>query len=339
MVDRWDVQWATSSGADSALVTAVVPTTVHGRPCVISAGYDGTAWVRDLYTGEPVTSTLITGKWGGGVEALGLMVGPDDGPMVISANSSYVVTCWDPESGHVSRLGEYGSGFPSAVATTKQGWRSFVVTAGDGRVEVWDGSGVEIACAHVSQRRGETLLTRALATAALDGEQVVIAGASDGTLRVWGFPDVLKTSPDPDNFLFPWMLREITVSRLPASIGAVAMVEVDGRTLVLAAVDRWLRLADPASGDLVGLPLSGHTDSITTMSTGVVRGRPVAVTGSTDGTVCAWPLDGGLQIDPVIVRRLPAAVNAAALTSDDRLAVGFGADVAVLAATDFSSSG
>ncbi|MFE3907798.1 hypothetical protein ACFXPY_48305 [Streptomyces sp. NPDC059153] len=147
-----------------------------------------------------------------------------------------------------------------------------------------------------------------------------------------GLPRCAEDQPGRRQLPLPWTLREITVSRLPASIGAVAMVEVDGRTLVLAAVGRWLRLADPVSGDLVGLPLSGHTDSITTMSTGVMRGRPVAVTGSTDGTVCAWPLDGGLQIDPVTVRRLPAAVNAAALTSDDRLAVGFGADVAVLAA-------
>ncbi|SCF61874.1 hypothetical protein [Streptomyces sp. Ncost-T10-10d] len=165
---------------------------------------------------------------------------------------------------------------------------------------------------------------------------MAVAGAFDGTLHVWGMPDMLNTDPDPKAFLFPWELREISVSRLPDTVSAVATVEAGGRTPVLAA-GRALYLVDPDTGNAVGPPASGQTDigTITSVAMGLVRGRPAAVTGSVDGAVRvwwtdAWLLAGDSWPEQVLAWRFPAAVNAVALAPDDHIAVGFGADVAVL---------
>ncbi|MGW1653813.1 hypothetical protein [Streptomyces atratus] len=80
----------------------------------------------------------------------------------------------------------------------------------------------------------------------------------------------------------------------------------------------------------IGEPLQGHFRRwVEAVATGVVEGRPVAVTGSKDGTVRVWDLTTGRPSGPELV--FPADVGAVAVTSDDRLVVGFGHEVAVLA--------
>jgi len=85
---------------------------------------------------------------------------------------------------------------------------------------------------------------------------------------------------------------------------------------------------DLATGRPVGEPLTGHTSLVWAVATGVVEGRPVAVSGSGDETVRVWDLATGRQVGPELV--FPAAVCAVAVTSDGRLVVGFGWEVSVL---------
>jgi WD40 repeat protein len=61
----------------------------------------------------------------------------------------------------------------------------------------------------------------------------------------------------------------------------------------------------------------------------VVQGRPIAVTGSMDGTVQVSDLATGRPDGPTLV--FPGPIRAVAVSPDGRLVVGFGWEVAVLA--------
>jgi WD40 repeat protein len=75
--------------------------------------------------------------------------------------------------------------------------------------------------------------------------------------------------------------------------------------------------------------LTGHDSEVRAVATAVVEGRPVAVTGSRDGTVRVWDLATGRPVGRHLV--FPRPVRAVAVSPDGRLVVGFGWEVAVLA--------
>ncbi|MFW5416063.1 hypothetical protein J0910_05505 [Nocardiopsis sp. CNT-189] len=81
-------------------------------------------------------------------------------------------------------------------------------------------------------------------------------------------------------------------------VRAIAVTEVEGRAVVLAAGDadtalyRW----DLVGGGSAGAPLTGHTDSVIDLAAVVAGGRPIAVSGAADRTARVWDLAGGGQI-------------------------------------------
>ena len=83
---------------------------------------------------------------------------------------------------------------------------------------------------------------------------------------------------------------------------------------------------DLATGQPVGEPLN-HTTEVHRVATGVVDGRPV-VLAMRGKTIKMWDLPTGQPDEPELL--FPAEVNAVAITSDGRLVVGFGCEVAVL---------
>jgi WD40 repeat protein len=77
----------------------------------------------------------------------------------------------------------------------------------------------------------------------------------------------------------------------------VAVGELDGRPVVVSANwDRTVWVWDLASGDPVGEPLTGHTESVKAVAIGELDGHPVVVSASMDHTVRVWDLASG---DPV----------------------------------------
>ncbi len=61
--------------------------------------------------------------------------------------------------------------------------------------------------------------------------------------------------------------------------------------VVVAAVSSdEIRVFDLGSGQLVGQPLTGHSDIVWAVATTEVDGRPVLVSGGWDGTVRVWNL-------------------------------------------------
>ena len=77
--------------------------------------------------------------------------------------------------------------------------------------------------------------------------------------------------------------------RAGASIAAMAAGRIGDRpVLALGCRDGLVHVADPATGEAVVPPLTGHSGSVTAVALGIADGRTVVVSGSGDTTVRAW---------------------------------------------------
>ncbi|GAV37632.1 WD domain, G-beta repeat [Streptomyces acidiscabies] len=104
-----------------------------------------------------------------------------------------------------------------------------------------------------------------------------------------------------------WVVRWATGSDLdsrlryalpvPAKVGALATVVVEGRGLAVAGcADGTLHTWDLATGSRHGKALSAHPGAVEALATAVLDGRPVAVTCGSDKTLRVWDLAGGEPI-------------------------------------------
>ncbi|GCD96841.1 hypothetical protein [Embleya hyalina] len=113
------------------------------------------------------------------------------------------------------------------------------------------------------------------------------------------------------------------------NVRAIAFTDLDaGPVAVTAGDDRLVCVWSLSIGKRVRAALTGHTAPVRAAAT--LRGvaRPVVATGGEDGTVRLWDLDRERQLARL---DLPDAVTSLAPTSDGRLVVGFGQDLAVIA--------
>ena len=89
--------------------------------------------------------------------------------------------------------------------------------------------------------------------------------------------------------------------------------------LVTGGDDGRLQVWDLSTGTTLGEPLTGHTNTITSIAIDVVAGETVAVSGSRDGTARVWGLSdpsAGLQRGVPFVEHC-GAVHAVALAELD----------------------
>ncbi|MFI6581059.1 hypothetical protein [Embleya sp. NPDC050493] len=169
----------------------------------------------------------------------------------------------EPLIGHDGRV--------DAVTTALVGGRPVVVagTAGWGAtVRVFDLDGGHQLCRPLVGRTAWVGAARAVVA----GRPVAVTGDAAG-VRVW----------DPATGL-------PVGEPLSAAVWAVATAVLDGRPVVVAGAESGpdagcenaVRVFDLATGAEFGAPLAGHACVVTGVATAVVRGRPVAVTGSWD---------------------------------------------------------
>ncbi|WP_019070790.1 WD40 repeat domain-containing protein [Streptomyces hokutonensis] len=103
---------------------------------------------------------------------------------------------------------------------------------------------------------------------------------------------------------------------LPGWCNAVALADLGGRLVILAATGNVLTLWDARSAQHIGLPMEGHRDTVRAVATACLAGRTYAASGSDDHTIRLWDL-----VTSQHVRELDAhtaAVTALSVLPSDR---------------------
>jgi WD40 repeat protein len=96
---------------------------------------------------------------------------------------------------------------------------------------------------------------------------------------------------------------------------AVACAVLDGREVaVTGSFNGTVHIWDLITGQPVGPPMTGHTDSVEALACTTLNGRPIAVTGSDDATVRVWDLTTGRPVGPPMTGHT-ASVEALACTT------------------------
>ncbi len=266
-------------------INALACTSIDERPVAIAGCHDGTAWVWDLATGQPLGEPL-TGLLEGisTVEVTEL----HNGPVAIVGRFSGTVQVWNLTTREHRIHGDIG---PSndldilramACATVER--RPVVITGGRiGTVHVQD-------LMTTSRQRilGErdwtrTKRIRAMARTVFDGHAVAVAGRDDGTVQIWD----LTTGRQ---------MRELVSDRTGA-VRTVACTVLEEQTVVVSGhEDGIVQIWDLATGQLMREFVGDRTGAVRTVACTVLDEQTVAVSGGDDGTVQVWELATGQQL-------------------------------------------
>ncbi|MET9657557.1 WD40 repeat domain-containing protein [Streptomyces sp. NPDC006510] len=293
---------------DRGLAARITAVPVEGEPAA--------PWGAEWATGSMVDRSLWQTLAGHTSSVVGVATGVVDGrPVAVTSSGDGTVRVWDLAAGRqVGRPLIGDTHMVSGVAMGVVDGCPVAVSGDDETVRVWDlATGRQVGRPLI----GDTHMVSGVAMGVVDGCPVAVIGSRDGSVQVWD----LTTR---QQFCEPLQ------DHVRSTVDAVATGVMDGRPVAVSSgQDRRVRVWDLTTGKPVGGPLTGHTGWVYGVATGVVEGRPVAVTGSGDGTVRVWDLATGRPVGPELV--FPAEVFAVAVTSDGRLVVGFGLEVAVLA--------
>ncbi|MEV0407862.1 hypothetical protein [Actinoallomurus sp. NPDC050550] len=246
----------------------------------------------DLWTEYPLENPWV--DWDGDyteLTALGAAV--VDGRIVIGGGGDHQgFAMWDLQSGKVRLTAQEGG--VASTARADLGGRSMLVVGGSSftNVQLWDpsvaeydgdegpdGSGPDRPSPHDFQVDVEELAAgsgagSAVAAGTLGDRPVVVAGGHDGGVLVWDIDQQGSLAEFDD---------------LDETLTDFALAAVDGRTRVVAAGGQSLLLGDPETGEW-DEPLTLPGGDVSCLDTDSVMGRPVAVTGAKNGTICVWDL-------------------------------------------------
>ncbi|MFI6337879.1 caspase family protein [Streptomyces sp. NPDC050535] len=253
-------------------------------------------------------------------------------PVAVTGSHDRTVRIWDLTTGQpVERPMTGHTDAVDALAYTVLNGRPVAVTGSDDKtVRIWDlATGQPIG----RPMTGHTAIVTAVACTMLNGRPVAVTSSWDATVRVW---DLVTRQP---------IGRPMTGHT--ARVGAVACTMLNGRPVAVtgdthAAVRVW----DLISGQPIGLltrcasQLEGNGMvtpwPVMAVACTVLNGRPVAITGSLDGTVKVWELTTGQLIGPLTGNT--SAVRAVTCTTlNDRHVAVTGSDDGALRAWDLTT--
>ncbi|MFB7546665.1 WD40 repeat domain-containing protein [Streptomyces sp. NPDC056154] len=316
-------------------VRAIATAELDGRLIAVisdgpeSVGENVRAW--DLNTGRQLWGP-VTDRRGASVATAVL----DGRPVaVILSGSDEVVRVRDLATGEQLREFPTNGRGGQTLATAMLDGRPVVVT---GWPEVWDlTTGEQI---HELKGPGDAVLSLAVealddrhlgtATGAIDGGEavteakertVVVAGVfGDACGSVWAWD--LATGEqvgEPFEEAPGW----------PEGVSTVAVVVVDGHAAAAygGALEGMCNLT--TGEELEEEDYFGRGEAIKALTTTVIDGRSVLISGSRDGTVRMWDVARREQIGRPLA--FPMPVGAVEVGPDGRLVVGFGPEIAVLA--------
>ncbi|GAB3981733.1 hypothetical protein GCM10029978_083480 [Actinoallomurus acanthiterrae] len=271
---------------------------VDGRPRVVCADFRGQkafTWdpADDHWAEHPLDNPFGPDEdemEGDGLLEIGAVV--HDGRIVVGGGGyRQPFAQWDLETGAVRTYIRDEHGGLAKTSTMEVDGRSLFI-CGDSsvpaRVRLWDASQRDSLLEdeeidHVAdpiELYGHFDSIGGLGSGTLWGRPVVISGGVDGRVMVWGIHD-----KDP----------VVEFEGAPIAVRGVGLATVDGRPCVVAAGGESVMLGDPGTGTWdEPIDMSDGDDQddegIDCMDVGVVGGRPIAVTGAMDGTVCVWDL-------------------------------------------------
>jgi WD40 repeat protein len=254
---------------------------VHGADLyAVSTGYDAVR-VWKLKSDRPRCKILTRDDGPGGPVACAVV---DDRPIALVGHGDDIHV-WDLRTRE--RVGDplpHTDQVTDIECTDIDGRPVAVSAAGDGAVRVWN---LDMVIAGGSAARpGHTVPINAAACAVVDGRIVVVAGggADDSRQDGVGVWDLADGTPVGGRFCHEsgWL-------------SAVATVVV-GDTAVAVLATGWtnsLSLWDIATGTPFGSPLEGHEDFVHDVATATVGGRPLVISGGTEGVPRVWDLTDG----------------------------------------------
>ncbi|GAA0441475.1 hypothetical protein Acor_72640 [Acrocarpospora corrugata] len=294
---------------------------LDGRPVALTGGGDNALRLWDLTTETLLAATTPNGHID---EVESFSVAELDGRrVVVSGGADGTVMVWDLVTRQ--RVGSpltSPAGVKQPLFTEVPGLRPFLATW-DGTQRFWwlnPGGTVEPAfdglgagwvisfhgrAAHLGEEAGRVRL-RDLNTGAPIGSPVPVTGEQPiGRVlltQVAGRDVVI----DVRNRLRMWDLQTgrrlgtiLDVRSLGSRDARPAVAQARCTTLVLSGMGAAVRVWDLGTGREL-FQLTGHSELISHIRTGLIGDRPIAVTSSADGTARIWNLTDGRQLGPPI---------------------------------------
>ncbi|MFF8435314.1 caspase family protein [Streptomyces bacillaris] len=299
------------------VVAGLACTRLHGDVLIVGCAPDGSAWVRDLLSGEVRRRLPGLSSWESDLPVVCLEA--QETAMAFVRSPVGVLRRWDLETGEWAYLEDVVDCM--AVAISVQDGRTLVSLGyRDGRLQFRDPTTDAVVS---SCRVGQGWVT-AMAFTELDGLAVMVVGYADGSMELrdqrggrllarlnghveWihfiavtcvaGRPMV--ASSDSRGSVRLWALEEQSAGLEPpghsSTVSAVACTVLNGAAVTLSVShDHTGRVWDLASGKEL-LRLEGHTDWVEAAACATVAGLPVALTSGHDSTVRMWDLEQGVE--------------------------------------------
>ncbi|MEU6942877.1 hypothetical protein ABZ943_40715, partial [Streptomyces rubiginosohelvolus] len=299
------------------LVAGLACTRLHGDVLIVGCAPDGSAWVRDLLSGEVRRRLPGLSSWESDLPVVCLEA--QETAMAFVRSPAGVLRRWDLETGEWAHLEDVVDCMAVAISV-QDGCTLVSLGYRDGRLQFRDPTTDAVVS---SCRVGQGWVT-AMAFTELDGLAVMVVGYADGSMELrdqrggrllarlnghveWihfiavtcvaGRPMV--ASSDSRGSVRLWALEEQSGGLEPSghssTVSAVACTVLNGAAVTLSVShDHTGRVWDLASGREL-LRLEGHTHWVAEVACVTVAGSPVALTSGHDNTVRVWDLEQGAE--------------------------------------------
>ncbi len=299
------------------MIKSMATVDLDGRPHIVSGDFAGNVRTWDPVTGAPGATLKTDGLSADVARATFRLDGRPHA--VITQGSSGTAAVWDLVNG--TRVGDpftIRSGhriIVNALATVTIDSRPHAALCTfNGELHLWDLA----ARQWVGEPWSSDEYWREAAPVEIDGRPHLIIAVRGGALRLW---DLTTCGPVGD-----------PLTGHDESVSAITTTTVDGRPhAITGSSDRTVRLWDLAAGVQVGDPITAHEWEVNAVAVGTLGGRRVIATGGDDHAVRLWDLATREQVGRDL--NFTWKVFGVEILPDDRIAVAFGQEVAVLTRT------